>query len=61
MLTDDAGAVVSLVLRHAGLVGTRRLVPADHVVEVIGSTVHLDLAEREIEALPEYRDTPTAR
>jgi len=61
VLTDDAGAVVSLVLRHAGLVGTRRLVPADHVVEVIGSTVHLDLAEREIEALPEYRDTPTAR
>ena len=56
VLTDDAGRVTALVLRRPGLLGLRHVLPASHVVEVIGSSVHVDLAEAEIEALPDYEE-----
>lgn len=54
LLTDDDRRVTSLVLRRPGVVGRRVLLPADHVTEVVGTTVHIDLARPEIEALPDY-------
>jgi len=59
VLTDDAGRVTSLVLRRPGLLGRRRLLPAEHVVEVIGSSVHVDLSEDEIQALPDHEEAET--
>jgi sporulation protein YlmC with PRC-barrel domain len=53
VLTDEDGRVTSLVLRRAGIVGQRHLLGSDHVVEVIGTTVHVDLTPEQIEALPE--------
>jgi sporulation protein YlmC with PRC-barrel domain len=56
VLTDDAGEVTSLVLRRSGLRGHRVRLPSDHVVEVVGTAVHVDLSDAEIEALPAYED-----
>jgi sporulation protein YlmC with PRC-barrel domain len=56
VLTDDEGRVTSLVLRRQGVVGRRVLLPAEHVTEVVGTTVHVDLARPEIDALPAYEE-----
>jgi sporulation protein YlmC with PRC-barrel domain len=56
VLADDAGRVTSLVLRRPGVLGRRHLLPAQHVVEVIGHSVHVDLSEAEIEALPDHEE-----
>jgi sporulation protein YlmC with PRC-barrel domain len=56
VLTDDAGDVTTLVLRRPGVLGRRVRLPSDRVVEVVGRAVHLNLSEREVEALPDYED-----
>ena len=56
VLTDDAGEVTTLVLRRPGVLGRRVRLPSDHVVEVVGTAVHVNLGEPEIEALPAYED-----
>lgn len=56
VLTDQAGQVATLVLRRPGLRGRRVRLPSDHVVEVVGTAVHVDLSDAEIEALPAYED-----
>lgn len=56
LLTDDQGNVESLVVRRRGLLGRRVLLPGRHVREVVGSSVHVDLTEDEVNALPEYED-----
>jgi sporulation protein YlmC with PRC-barrel domain len=56
VLTDDAGRVTTLVLRRPGVLGRRRLLPAEHVLEVIGRSVHVDLPDEEIEALPDFEE-----
>ncbi len=61
VLTDDEGQVTSLVLRRPGLLGTRHLLPAGDVLEVIGSTVHVDLDHHAIAALPEYEEAEAGR
>jgi sporulation protein YlmC with PRC-barrel domain len=61
VLTDDAGRVTSLVLRRPGVLGRRHLLPAEHVIEVIGRSVHVDLPEAEIEALPDHEEAETGR
>ena len=53
VLTTDEGKVTGFVLRRPGLLGARHVLPIDHVVEVVGTNVHVDLAARDIEALPE--------
>jgi len=54
VLTDEAGRVTTLVLRRPGLLGHRARLPSDRVVEVVGTAVHVDLSDAEIEALPAY-------
>lgn len=53
VLTDEAGDVRSLVVRH-GLLARRVVMPVDHVTEVVGSSVHVDLDERDLEGLPDF-------
>jgi sporulation protein YlmC with PRC-barrel domain len=53
---DDAGEITTLVLRRSGVLGERVLLPPDRVTEVVGNTVHIDLSEAEIAALPAYKD-----
>lgn len=53
VLTTDGDRVRALVLRRPGLLGTRHVLPVSHVTEVVGTNVHVDLTEQEIEALPE--------
>lgn len=53
VLSDDEGTVTSLVLRRPGLFGLRLLLPAKHVIEVLGTNVYTDLTEPQIEALPQ--------
>jgi uncharacterized protein YrrD len=54
VLTDDAGDISSLVVRRRGLRGRRVVMPVDHVNEVVGSSVHVDLDEEGLERLPEF-------
>jgi sporulation protein YlmC with PRC-barrel domain len=54
VLTDEAGQVSALVLRRPGVLGRRVRLPSDRVVEVVGTAVHVDLSDAEIEALPDY-------
>jgi hypothetical protein len=54
VLTDDAGQITSLVLRRPGLLGRQVLLPSSHVTESIGTAVHVDLTEAEVDALPAY-------
>ncbi len=61
LLTDDAGEVASLVVRRPGVRGVRHLVPAEAVTEVVGTTVHLDLDQRAIDALPEFEEAEAGR
>jgi len=56
VLTDDAGDVASLVVRRPGILGRRVELPPDHVMEVIGTAVHVDLSEAEVDALPDYEE-----
>lgn len=56
VVTDDAGGITTLVLRRPGLLGERVLLSPDRVTEVVGNTVHIDLTETEIAALPGYED-----
>lgn len=53
LLTTDGDRVRALVLRRPGLLGTRHVLPVSHVTEVVGTNVHVDLTEQEIEALPQ--------
>jgi len=53
VLTIDGDRVSALILRRPGLLGTRHVIPVGHVTEVVGTNVHIDLIEREIDALPE--------
>lgn len=54
LLTDDAGDISSLVVRRHGLRGRRVVMPVDHVTEVVGSSVHVDLDDKGLERLPEF-------
>lgn len=54
VLTDEAGQISALVLRRPGVLGHRVRLPSQRVVEVVGTAVHVDLDEAEIEALPPY-------
>jgi hypothetical protein len=54
VLTDEADQVTALVLRRPGVLGRRVLLSPDRVVEVVGTAVHVDVSEAEIEALPDY-------
>jgi hypothetical protein len=56
VLMDDAGQVTSLVLRRRGMRGRRVELPPDHVTEIVGSAVHVDLSGTEVEALPAYEE-----
>jgi sporulation protein YlmC with PRC-barrel domain len=56
VVTDDAGAVTSLVLRRPGVLGRRVELPPERVTEVVGTAVHVDLRDDEIEALPDYEE-----
>lgn len=56
VLTDDDGDITALVVRRPGVRGHRVRVPPDRVVEVVGTAVHVDLGEAEVEALPVYED-----
>jgi len=56
VLTDESGQVTTLVLRRPGVLGRRVRLAPDRVVEVVGTAVHVDLSEAEIEALPAYAD-----
>jgi uncharacterized protein YrrD len=56
VLTDEADQVTALVLRRPGVLGRRVLLSPDRVVEVVGTAVHVDVSEAEIEALPDYDD-----
>jgi len=56
VLTDDAGDVASLVVRRPGILGRRVELPPDHVTEVVGTAVHVDLSESEVDALPDYEE-----
>jgi len=51
--TTDDGKVTSFVLQRPGVLGSRHVLPVDHVVEVVGTNVHVDLTASDIEALPE--------
>jgi uncharacterized protein YrrD len=54
VLTDDAGDVTALVVRRPGVLGHHVQVSPDRVVEVVGTSVHVDLSEAEVSALPAY-------
>jgi sporulation protein YlmC with PRC-barrel domain len=56
VLTDDEGRVSSLVVRRTGVLGRRVELPPEHVIEVVGSVVHVDLSAAEIETLPDYEE-----
>jgi hypothetical protein len=56
VLTGDGGDVTLLVLRRPGVLGRRVKLPPEHVTEVVGTAVHVDLSEDEVEALPDYDD-----
>ena len=56
VLTDESGQVTTLVLRRPGVLGRRVRLAPDRVVEVVGTAVHVDLSEAEMEALPAYAD-----
>jgi sporulation protein YlmC with PRC-barrel domain len=43
-LTDDAGTLTALVIRH-GLLGTHVTMPAAHIKDVIGTNVYTDLED----------------
>lgn len=51
VLGDDGERVNGLLVRGPGILGRRALVPADRIVEVVGSNVHVDLSPEEFEAL----------
>jgi hypothetical protein len=52
VLTDDDGAVTGIAVRHRVL--DERMVSIDHVVEVIGNNVHIDLGEDGLRKQPVY-------
>lgn len=56
VLTDDAGDVTALVVRRPGVLGHRVRLSPDHVIEVVGTAVHVDLGEAEFQALPAYEE-----
>ena len=56
VLTDDDGAVTSLVLRRPGVLGRRVELPPERVTKVVGTVVHVDLSDAEIEELPDYEE-----
>jgi sporulation protein YlmC with PRC-barrel domain len=54
--TDDTGTITTLVVRRRGMMGRRVELPPDRVTEVVGTAVHVDLSEAEVEALPDYEE-----
>jgi sporulation protein YlmC with PRC-barrel domain len=56
VLTDDAGEVTALVLRRPGALRRRVRLPSGRVAEVVGTAVHVNLSQREVEALPDYEE-----
>jgi hypothetical protein len=54
VLTDDAGVITGIVLRH-GLLPHEVVVPPERVREVVGNNVHVDLDEASLESLEPYR------
>jgi PRC-barrel domain len=56
VLTDDAGDVESLVVRRPGFMGRRVELPPNHVTEVVGSAVHVNLSDAEVDRLPDYEE-----
>lgn len=56
VLTDGDGRVSSLVVRRTGVRGRRVELPPEHVTEVVGTVVHVDLAAADIDALPDYEE-----
>jgi hypothetical protein len=59
VLTDDSGNVTQLVVRR-GRFGEAHLVSRDHVTEVIGNNVHLDIDQAALAALPQYEEHPAS-
>jgi hypothetical protein len=52
VLTDDAGAVTGIAVRRHLI--DERVVPIEHVVEVVGNNVHIDLDEEALRQQPAY-------
>jgi hypothetical protein len=52
--TDDQSQIAALLLRLPGFAGHRVVMPAAHVVEVVGANVYVDLDREGIEALPRF-------
>ena len=53
VLTSGGDRVAALVVQRPGVLGVRHVVPVSHVAEVVGTNVHLDLSEQELDALPD--------
>jgi hypothetical protein len=58
VLTDESGHVTALVLRRPGVLGRHVCLSPDRVTDVVGTAVHVDLSDAEIEALPAYAGPP---
>lgn len=56
VLTDDAGAVIAIVVRSDHLLGGHHTLPVTRVIEVVGNNIHTDLAPGELETLPGYQE-----
>ena len=54
VLTDDAGQTRNLVMARPGLVGEHVLIPIEKVIEVVGSNIHVDLTETDIDLLEPF-------
>jgi sporulation protein YlmC with PRC-barrel domain len=53
LLVDDRNRITGLVLRRSGVLGHEVVVPAEHVQEVVGNNVHLDLGPEQLDSLPQ--------
>jgi hypothetical protein len=53
VLTGDAGEVEQLVVKH-GAFAESHLVSPEHVLEVVGNNVHVDIDPDAFRALPRY-------
>ena len=57
VVTDEEGDLVELIVDRGRRHGGRVRVPGDHVVEVVGNNVHLNLGDEELARLPEAGET----
>lgn len=51
VLTDDRGQTTELVMAREGLLGEQVVIPVAKVVEVVGTNVHVDLTDTDVELL----------